>query len=125
MLWEIEVFAKGGAKGDLESPRVLAEYALLAGRPFPGPLTLHTSRGYVVEGELSADDANRVMNELLLDAVSEDGVCKPIPPDDGSQGRLAWTVLLKPGVTDPVAESVLNTARDLGLDLEGVQTFRR
>src|SRR5205807_6732679 len=38
--------------------------------------------------------------------------------------RLA-TVLLKPGVMDPVAESVELAARDLGIELLSVRTFRR
>ncbi len=35
------------------------------------------------------------------------------------------TVLLKPGVMDPVAESVELAARDLGIELMSVRTFRR
>jgi phosphoribosylformylglycinamidine synthase len=38
---------------------------------------------------------------------------------------LEWSVLLKPGVMDPVAESVLAAARDLDIALESVRTFRR
>ncbi len=39
--------------------------------------------------------------------------------------RSIATVLLKPGVMDPVAESVGLAARDLGIDLFSVRTFRR
>src|SRR5207249_1606170 len=35
------------------------------------------------------------------------------------------TVLLKPGVMDPAAQSVLAAAQDLGIRLESVRTFRR
>ena len=38
---------------------------------------------------------------------------------------MARTVLLKPGVTDPVALSVLAAARDLGMTADAVRTFRR
>ena len=34
-------------------------------------------------------------------------------------------MLLKPGVMDPVAQSVLEAARDLGIRLDSVRTFRR
>src|SRR4029079_18381421 len=37
----------------------------------------------------------------------------------------ADTVLLKPGVMDPVAMSVIAAARDAGVTLDTVQTFRR
>src|SRR5262249_30341603 len=69
---------------------------------------------------------NHLMNELLVDPLVEGGVCNPIPlPHDFPPGALHWTVLLKPGVMDPTAESVLNAARDMGVPLESVRTFRR
>ena len=43
----------------------------------------------------------------------------------GEQAGAALTVLLKPGVMDPVAQTVLAVAHDLGLRLEAVRTFRR
>ncbi len=53
----------------------------------------------------------------------------PSPPSTGERGLSGLhpiaTVLLKPGVMDPVAESVELAARDLGIDLFSVRTFRR
>ena len=43
----------------------------------------------------------------------------------GSAARADATILFKPGVTDPTAQSVIEAARDLGLHLESVATFRR
>src|SRR5205814_1049890 len=40
-------------------------------------------------------------------------------------GPLLATVLLKPGVMDPAALSVVEAARDMGLSLESVRSFRR
>src|SRR5207245_11667654 len=37
----------------------------------------------------------------------------------------AINVLLKPGVMDPVAQTVVEAARDLGMRLEAVRKFRR
>jgi phosphoribosylformylglycinamidine synthase subunit PurSL len=125
MLWEIELATDQAH--DVESPRVAAEYALLGGpAPPDNDLIWGSSRGYLLEGELSLDDASRLAGELLCDPLVESWVCNPIPlPADGPPRAIEWTVLLKPGVMDPVAESVLDAARDLGIALGLVRTFRR
>ncbi len=124
MLWEVEIVPK---RHDPESGRVEAEYAMLGGpRPPGGRLGLLSSRGYLLEGPLTADAARRLMDELLIDPLVEEGAFSPVvAPSEGATGTPSWTVLLKPGVMDPVAESVLDAARDLGVALTSVRTFRR
>ncbi len=127
MLWEIEILPKGH---DSEARRVLAEYSLLAaGAPSPDiPLA---SRGFLLEGNFPAEKAQLLLEELLLDPLVEVGRVGPLntfpdfEPEQGEPLRPVATVLLKPGVMDPVAESVLLAARDLGVKLESVRTFRR
>src|SRR5262249_30755940 len=65
------------------------------------------------------------MNELLLDPLVEGGVCNPVPLRNGPPRVVEWTVLPRPGVMDPAAQSVLDAARDLGVPLDSVRTFRR
>src|SRR5262245_11895311 len=122
MLWEVEITPNGA---DAELARVKAEFTLLTHRSAPEGL-LGTARGYLLEGSLSQDQASRLMVELLVDPLVEGGVCNPMPlPRDMAPRALHWTVVLKPGVMDPVAESVLEAAQDLGIPLESVRTFRR
>src|SRR5207245_2230251 len=65
-------------------------------------------------------------NELLSDPLVEGAVCNPIPFGDRNFPPLPqWTVLPKAGVMDPVAQSVLDAARDLDISLTLVRTFRR
>jgi phosphoribosylformylglycinamidine synthase len=125
MLWEVEVLTDEAH--DAESPRVAREFALLGGvLPTDEPLLLLSTRGYLLEGDVAQEDAVRLMNELLIDPLVESGVCNPIPlPADRPPGARWWTVLLRPGVMDPVAESVLDAARDLGVSLDSARTFRR
>jgi phosphoribosylformylglycinamidine (FGAM) synthase PurS component len=127
MLWEVEISPKGQENPGLA--RVEAEYALL-GLPklADGPVILDALRGFLLEGELNSDDVNQLTAELLVDPVVEEAVINPIPSEPDlniSAGALHWTVLLRPGVMDPAAESVLAAARDLGIKLESVRTFRR
>src|SRR5262249_6683653 len=66
--------------------------------------------------------AERLAEELLVDSVVETYSLKEV---GSSAEATAITVLLKPGVMDPVAESVLSASRDLGAPLDAVRTFRR
>jgi phosphoribosylformylglycinamidine synthase len=126
MLWEVEISPRGH---DAESARIQAEYALL-GQPTETAKSLFfdTGRGYLLEGSLSSDEAVSLVNQLLFDPLVETWVTNPIPfqrdgppPPELSQ----WTILLKPGVMDPVAQSVMEAAHDLGISLTSVRTFRR
>jgi phosphoribosylformylglycinamidine synthase len=120
MLWEIEVRPRGH---DAERTRVCEEFALLThGRHGTEPVAC-SAHGYLIEGSLWRADAERLARDLLVDAVTETGrVLALVESDD--EGPLA-TVLLKPGVMDPVAQSVRDAARDLGLAVDSVRTFRR
>src|SRR5262245_53730834 len=102
MLWEVEIIPRGH---DAELARVQADYQLLTHRPSPAGL-LGAGRGYLLEGDLTPDQVGRLMDELLVDPLVEGGACSPIPSaPDRPPGALHWTVLLKPGVMDPTAES--------------------
>ena len=126
MLWEVEITPRDKVH-DLERARIGAEYELLCGAAVAdgGPVSL-SSRGYLLEGDLSERDADRLMTELLIDPLVETAACHGVPRlPTGRSRTLEWTILLKPGVMDPVAQSVLDAARDLGIDLASVRTFRR
>ncbi len=118
MLWEVEIRPLG-RDGDRE--RVCDEFDLVTQSTRGGDLVKAAARGYLLEG-VSKDDADRLAAELLVDSVVESATVAVIgKPAVGA----AYTVLLKPGVMDPVAESVLRAAADLGVPLTGVRTFRR
>jgi len=123
MLWEVEIRPR---ESDLERQRVAAEYGLLTHRPGQGDLVfLGTRRGYLLEGELGRDQAQRLVDELLVDALAESARLTALGADSPAAGIKVFTVLLKPGVMDPTAQSVVDAARDLGIALAAVRTFRR
>jgi phosphoribosylformylglycinamidine synthase len=125
MLWEADISPKGA---DPERQRVCAEYNLLThhedGLPPGTGLVLGTTRGYLLEGILPRTEAQRLLDELLVDPLVESARLSELP-GTAHDGGAAWTVLLKPGVMDPAAQSVVEAARDLGFRLDSVRTFRR
>jgi phosphoribosylformylglycinamidine synthase len=126
MLWEVEILPK---HQDPERERVRREYALLSHeKNGPPPVDL-ASRGFLLEGRLSSLQAEQLLNELLVDPLAEVGRVGELNAFSGTEPRPSLkpvaTVLLKPGVMDPVAQSVQEAARDLGIELTSVRTLRR
>jgi len=120
MLWEIEIRPKGH---DAERRRVAEEYDLLTHTRGGAAFISGTARGYLLEGELSRVQAKRLADELLIDALVESGRLGAL--NEHLRADHLATVLLKPGVMDPTSLSVVEAARDLGLDVASVRTFRR
>jgi phosphoribosylformylglycinamidine synthase len=123
MLWEIELEPKDH---DSERARVAGEYHLLTHQDGNG-IFQRTTRGYLIEGILGRDQAERLLKELLVDPLAERGRLEKLNADKTSRetNGHSLTVLLKPGVMDPVALSVVSAANDLGILLGSVRTFRR
>ena len=72
MLWEVEILPLGH---DAEADRVKAEFTLLRGAAGPAgavpPDIRLGSRGFLLEGELTRQQAESLLNELLLDPLVE------------------------------------------------------
>lgn len=118
MLWEIEIRPRGR---DVERERVCDEYDLLTHSRRGGDLVLASARGFLLEGPLNDADVATMESQLLVDPIVEASTRACL----GENAVDSFTVLLKPGVMDPVSESVLKAAADLGVPLKAVRTFRR
>ncbi|MBV9123587.1 MAG: phosphoribosylformylglycinamidine synthase, partial [Planctomycetes bacterium] len=132
MHWEVEIQPR---EHDPECHRVSDEYNLLTHTQQGAELVARSARGYLLEGELSPDQVATLVQELLVDHLVEIGQVREIPAQgticprsqgtDGQAVSRMITVLLKPGVMDPTALSVQEAARDLGIPVQAVRTFRR
>jgi phosphoribosylformylglycinamidine synthase len=120
MLWEVEIQA---SDRDPERERVCEEFDLLTHTNQGAALITKSARGYLLQGDLDRHQAERLLHELLLDPLVETARLAELK-QAGNPSELA-TVLLKPGVMDPAAQSVLEAARNLGIPLASVRTFRR
>jgi phosphoribosylformylglycinamidine synthase II len=124
MLWEVVIRPKDQ---DAERRRVAEDYDLLTHSNQGTALFSHTVRGYLLQGKLDREEDRGVLTELLGDPLVESFQIGPLNSNhrwDEKTERIV-TVLLKPGVMDPVAESVIMAARDLVITLDAVRTFRR
>ncbi|WP_020471233.1 phosphoribosylformylglycinamidine synthase subunit PurL [Zavarzinella formosa] len=119
MLWEVEIRPLGL---DGERERVCDEFDLLTHSQRGADWVSSSSRGFLLEGEIDRAAAEQLMKDLLADLVVEEASVFEV---GHTSGTYSFTVLLKPGVMDPVAESVLGAAADLGVPLKAVRTFRR
>ncbi len=119
MLWEVELRPTGR---DAERERVCDEFDLLTHTQRGADAVSASARGFLLEGPLSKDNVQRLCDALLVDPLVESCTVREVGAAlDGHP----YTVLLKPGVMDPVSQSVKKAARDLGLSVEEVRTFRR
>jgi phosphoribosylformylglycinamidine synthase len=121
MLWEVELQAR---ERDLERDRVCAEYDLLTHNRDGARLFHRSAQGYLLEGELSEKDVQRLTDQLFLDPLAQTAQIKALGAARSREPEHV-TVLLKPGVMDPAAQSVCDAARDLGVEVATVHTFRR
>ena len=120
MLWEVELVPRGR---DGECERVCREFDLATHSERGGGMVARSTRGFLLEGTDLGHTAARVLaDRLLVDAIVETGTVREL---GGPLELPAYTVLLKPGVMDPAAESVLKAAADLGVPITAVRTFRR
>ncbi len=120
MLWEVEISPLGP---DAERDRVRHEFDLISNTTRGAELVLKSARGFLLEGaDLTRDSVAKLAQSLWVDSIVERGAVRELGATLESP---AYTVLLKPGVMDPTAESVLKAAGDLNVSLIAVRTFRR
>ena len=120
MLWEVELEPLGR---DGERERVCDEFDLITHTDRGGDWVVRSTRGFLLEGPiLTETDARKFAAELLVDAIVETHTVREL---GAALAAPVYTVLLKPGVMDPTAESVLKAAADLNVPLSAVRTFRR
>jgi phosphoribosylformylglycinamidine synthase subunit PurSL len=123
MLWEVEIQPR---QDDPERARVAEAFNLLTHRQDGAALVARSSRGYLLAGDLSRKQVEQLAAELLVDPVVETRHVENLDvKDPGKATNDHVTVLLKPGVMDPVAQSVSAAGKDLGIPVETVLTFRR
>ncbi|ASV72789.1 Phosphoribosylformylglycinamidine synthase, PurS subunit [Thermogutta terrifontis] len=125
MLWEVDIYPAPG------QPDVVAEQVRHDGLDLGihGAWQVAAGRGYLVEGDFTHAQVQRLAEELFADPVVErfvigqagDSVLLEPPGPD----MHPVYVLPKPGVMDPVAMSAAAAIEDFGWHARAVRTFRK
>ncbi|MBC7352517.1 MAG: phosphoribosylformylglycinamidine synthase subunit PurL [Thermogutta sp.] len=125
MLWEVDIYPAPG------QPDVVAEQVRHDGLDLGihGAWQAAAGRGYLVEGDFTLAQMQRLAEELFADPVVERFVIGQAgdsvllePPSPDMQPVY---VLPKPGVMDPVAMSAAAAIEDFGWRARAVRTFRK
>jgi phosphoribosylformylglycinamidine synthase subunit PurSL len=139
MLWEIDIHPRDG-EPDRAAERVSAAARELG---LTYDLQAAAAHGYLIQGEsLTRADIERLASELLTDTIVERPIFGRVGearlnenPESASSSSVmvgkpqsshaCITILKKPGVMDPVAQSVQTAASDLGIHPQAVATLRK
>ena len=124
-LWEIDIYPAPG-QPDLVATAVATDASDMG---LADNLAISAARGFLVQGELNEEQAERLARELFADDVVERTVVAPVgdpqlQQSPNGKSRLVH-VMPKPGVMDPVADSALNAIADFGLEANTVRTLRK
>ena len=124
MLWQVDIYPAHGHL-DRSAVEVINDATDLGFEQ----LEVVTSRGYLLEGDLNADQIRTITDQLLVDPVVERTVVAPVgdaelnkPPQKDLH---PLHVLLKPGVMDPVAQSALSAITDLQINVKAIRTLKK
>ncbi|RLS29831.1 MAG: hypothetical protein DWH78_14720, partial [Planctomycetota bacterium] len=84
MLWEVEILPIGSEK-DYEGQRILAS---AASQGITGLSTVKAARTFLIQGDLTRDDAKRAAEQLLVDPVTEQFQIHELPTAESQISNL-------------------------------------
>jgi phosphoribosylformylglycinamidine synthase II len=124
-LWEIDIYPSDN-EVNRAGQRVQADARDLG---WSESLSVEAGHGFLIEADLDATQIQRLTDHLLADQVVESAIVAPVgdaslaqPPQAGAQ---LITVLPKPGVTDPVAQSLMGSLKSFGMTAQACCTLRK
>ena len=128
MLWEVDIYPVVGQRNLLAESVVSQSVDLGLGVS----ISVEAVRGYLIQGDLTVEQVERIAAELLADPVAERTVVAQVgesildeTPESLGKDALLIHVLPKPGVTDTVAESARSAIADFKFEAEAVRTFKK
>ena len=123
-LWQIEIWPTTGMPNRL----ALEVAATAKDLGLAREMQVDASRGFLIQGELSESDIQKIVDQLLVDKVVEQyrfSICGDDQFVETDESLVCYFVMPLPGVTDPEAESVQEALQHLGCTASAVRTFRR
>ncbi len=124
-LWQIDIWPEAG-----QPDRIANELASdAADLRLPSSLRIRSARGFLIEGDITLEQAENIGINLLAEPVVERFQLAEVGSNEINVAaddcpNLIY-VLPLPGVTDPQAESAMQAMRNLGYQVTAVRTFRK
>ena len=124
-IWQIDILPVAG------NPDRLAEDILSDASDIglPADLKIESARTFLVQGNLTQQQAQQIADQLLVEPVVEKCVVAKVGSEilanvpDGLDRLI--NVMPLPGVTDPQAESAMLAISNLGFDISAVRTVKK
>ena len=125
MLWEIDIFAAGN-QVDRAGEQAACDARDLGFSAISG---ISAARGYLIEGDLTAEQVTTLAESFLAEGVTERTVVAPVGDMSlcspfGTRGTVVY-VLPKPGVTDTVADNARRALVNFDVQAAGCRTFKK
>ncbi len=123
MLWEVEIRPTQG-EVDRDGQRVLAESK---GLGLTSVSSVAATRSFLLQGDLDEGTVAQISKTMLVDPVTETATIRLLGKghDGATANGQLLNVLFKPGVTDNVAHSTLQTLKARKLPVEAIATCRK
>ncbi len=91
---------------------------------FHGITDIRVRQVYIIFGNVSKNDLDTIARKLLVDMINQHYEINPLPIGRSNNFHIV-EVSRKPGVMDPVEQSVLKALRDIGIKADGVKTAQK
>ncbi|MDR4509232.1 MAG: phosphoribosylformylglycinamidine synthase subunit PurL [Candidatus Brocadiaceae bacterium] len=90
---------------------------------FPELKSVRVHQVYIIFGELSKNDLHTIADKLLVDTVTQQYTCNPgfAVPTKSTDSHII-EISRKPGVMNPVEQSITKALRDIDIKAKGIRT---
>ncbi len=92
---------------------------------FPGVTNVRIRQVYIIFGKVNKNDLDTIAQKLLVDTVTQGYQISDFGFRISDFSHHIVEISRKPGVMDPVEQSVLKAIRDMGINLDGVKTAQK
>jgi len=92
---------------------------------FPGVSNIRVRQAYIIFGNLKKHDLDVIAQKLLVDTITQDYQISDFGFRISDFARHIVEISRKPGVMDPIEQSVLKALSDIKINIEGVKTAQK
>ncbi len=89
---------------------------------FQGVTKVRVRQVYIIFGNVRENDPDAIAQKLLVDTITQDYQISDFGFRTSDFGHHIAEISRKPGVMDPVEQSVLKALRDMGIRVDGIKT---